>query len=369
MLLTAVTAVIFVATSWSVAGPPDRSPVLYVGLIAANTLPLLVVRRHPLAVVAVFSATFPLWVDADFGIAALQSLPTLVAMYATGAWDRPLWMRALALLSPVWMLTAGVTGMWVTELLTLGYVALVFTMGWALGVVLAGRHSYVTELEARTLQLNAARRELADRAVAQERARIARELHDVIAHAMSVITVQAGVAAHLEDDRSNRTIDALRVIERTGREALAEMRRMLTVLRAPDGADERSVPQPGLADLPALVAQIRSAGVPVTVETHGPAVDLPAGLDLAVFRVVQEALTNAVKHGAGGPALVVVAYHPGTVEVVVRNQASCDVDSVQPGQGLRGIAERVALYDGTLQTGTEAGEFCVTASFPLPVTQ
>ncbi|CAN5902747.1 histidine kinase [soil metagenome] len=369
MLLTAVTAVIFVTTSWSVAGPPDGSPVLYVGLIAVNTLPLLLVRRHPLAVVAVFSVSFPLWVDADFGIAALQSLPTLVAMYATGAWDRPLWMRALALVSPVWMMTAGVTGMWVTELLTLGYVALVFTMGWALGVVLAGRHSYVTELEARTLQLDAARRELADRAVAQERARIARELHDVIAHAMSVITVQAGVAAHLEDDRSDRTVDALQVIERTGREALAEMRRMLTVLRTSDAAEQRSVPQPGLADLPALVTQIRSAGLPVTVETRGPAVDLPAGLDLAVFRVVQEALTNAVKHGAGGPAVVVVAYGAGSVEVVVRNTVLSDIDTVRAGQGLRGMAERVALYDGSLRTVAEAGEFRVTALFPLPVTQ
>lgn len=154
VLLTAATAVIFVTTSWSVAGPPDRAPLLYVLLVAANTAPLLAVRRNPLAVVAVFSVAFPLWVDAAFGTAALQSLPALVALYATGAWDRPLWLRALALLAPAWMMAAGLMGLWVTELLTLGYVALVFTMGWGLGVVVAGRHAYVTELEARTQQLD-----------------------------------------------------------------------------------------------------------------------------------------------------------------------------------------------------------------------
>jgi signal transduction histidine kinase len=267
------------------------------------------------------------------------------------------------------MMTAAVTGLWDAPLLALSYVALMFVIVWMLGVVVAARQAYASRLEARTLQLNAARRELADHAVADERARIARELHDVIAHAMSVITVQAGVAAHLEnDDRSPRTVDALRVIERTGRETLAEMRRMLTVLRGADGHDGSPAPQPGLSDLPALVAQTRSAGVAVTVVTRGPVVDLPRGLDLAMYRVVQEALTNVAKHGDGAPASVEVSYRPRAVEVTVKNRVRHDRVVVEHGQGLRGMAERVALYDGDLQTAVRAGEFSLEASFPLPAT-
>jgi signal transduction histidine kinase len=371
VLLTAAVAVVFVASAWSVVGAPDGDDVVpYVALVAANTLPLLAIGRHPLAVVVVFAVAYPLWVDSGFGTAEVQSLPTLVAMYATGAWDRPLWIRALALLAPVWMMAAAATGLWDVPLLALSYVALVFAIVWALGVVVAGRQAYATTLEARTMQLDAARRELADHAVADERARIARELHDVIAHAMSVITVQAGVAAHLEGrEGSPRTVDALRVIERTGREALAEMRRMLTVLRGADGPDGSPDPQPGLADLPALVAQTRDAGVAVTVETHGPAVDLPPGLDLAAYRVVQEALTNVAKHGAGVPTTVVVAYRPRAVRVVIRNRVAEGVDAVEAGQGLRGMAERVTLYDGTLQTRVQSGELTVDASFPVPETR
>lgn len=365
--MTAVTAVVFVGSAWSVAGPPDGRLAIYAALVAANTLPLLAVRQHPLAVVATCSVAYPLWVDSGFGTAEVQSLPTLLAMYFTGAWNRPLWVRALALLAPVWMMAAAAMGLWDVSLLALSYVALVFAIVWALGVVVAGRQAYATTLEARTEQLNSARQELAELAVADERARIARELHDVIAHAMSVITVQAGVAAHLEDrEGSPRTVGALRVIERTGRETLAEMRRMLTVLRGSDGPSGSPDPQPGVDDLPALVEQTRSAGVSVVVETRGAAADLPPGLDLAVYRVVQEALTNAVKHGAGASAHVMVDYRPRAVEVCVRNRVPHDVAIVEPGQGLRGMAERVALYDGTLRTDVESGAFVVAASFPLP---
>lgn len=172
--ITVVAAVIFVGTAVTGAGLPDQNPTWFVVLIGLNTLPLLAVRRNPLVILAVFSVAYPLWVAAEFGTAMLQSLPTLVAIFAAGAWQRPLWLRATALLSPVWMMAAAAAGLWDVGLVDLGYVALVLGGVWALGMALAERQAYATALEARTAELQVARRELADRAVADERARIAR---------------------------------------------------------------------------------------------------------------------------------------------------------------------------------------------------
>jgi signal transduction histidine kinase len=185
----------------------------------------------------------------------------------------------------------------------------------------------------------------------------------VIAHAMSLITVRAGVGAHLVDARPAEAAKALGVIERTGREALSERRRMLAVLRDPDPNAPRVEPQPGLDDLPRLVEQVREAGVTVTVTTEGSASPLPAGLDLAAYRVVQEALTNVVKHAPQSRAAVMVRYLPDTLEIDVFN-AGRTTGPVTPGQGMRGMAERVALYGGTLDASPVEGGFRVHAAFP-----
>jgi signal transduction histidine kinase len=243
-----------------------------------------------------------------------------------------------------------------------------FVVVWALGVVLAARRSYAQQLEAKTAALEEARRELADRAVADERSRIARELHDVIAHAMSVITIRAGVGAHLIEVRPAEAAEALRVIERTGREALSEMRRMLAVLRDSELRGPRPEPQPGLADVPRLIAQAGEAGVPVTLTTEGRVPQLPPGLDLAAYRVVQEALTNVVKHAPGARASVVIRYQPEWIEIEVRNAGRLPAGTVAPGQGLRGMAERVALYDGRLEIAGEERSFRVAARFPWQAT-
>lgn len=187
----------------------------------------------------------------------------------------------------------------------------------------------------------------------------------MIAHAMSVITVQAGVGAHLAGNGTDPAARALGVIERTGRQALTEMRRMLTVLRDPDPSGPQPLPQPGLRDLADLIGRTRAAGVPVTLETQGVAPDLPPGLDLAVYRVVQEALTNVVKHAPSTNATVVVGHTPGALRVEVRNATPDPITHVEPGQGLRGMAERVALYDGVLDTGADGSTFRVSARFPV----
>jgi signal transduction histidine kinase len=364
--LTAVLAVVFAGSGWLLGGmDPERLPRELL-LVAANTLPLLVIRRNPLAVVITLSLAYPLWVGLGHPLHELQSLPTIAALYALGGWDRPLWVRAIGLLTPVWMVAGGAV-IWGGDLLELTFIGVFFVVVWGLGALIADRRAHAQALEARTAELEQARRELAERAVTDERARIARELHDVIAHAMSVITVQAGVGAHLVDRRPEQAAESLRVIERTGREALDEMRRMLTVLRDGDLDAPLSGPQPTLADLPSLVDRARRAGAPVALATRGSARGLPAGLELAAYRVAQEALTNVVKHAPGCHATVTVTYEPAVLDVEVTNARPPERagEPVTPGHGLRGMAERAALYGGTLETDVDPARFRVRARFPI----
>lgn len=371
--LTVLMVVVFAGSGWSLGGVDREGLAVELLMIAVNTLPLLAIRRNPLFVVAVFSIAYPTWVALGYTTSELQSLPTTAAMFALGAWDRPLWLRSLGLITPVW-LVAGGTVFWGADLLNLTFVGVFFVVVWALGVLIADRRARANALETRTRELEEARGELAQRAVADERSRIARELHDVIAHAMSVITVQAGVGAHLADHRSDPAVEALGVIERTGREALEEMRRMLTVLRRSDLDDSPHTPQPTLSDLHGLLDQVRQADVQVVYTTRGPRRDLSPGLELAVYRLVQEALTNVVKHASGSLAEVTVSYETAFLEVEVVNGFSADGadrsrdPSNERGLGLRGMAERVALYDGHLEAKTDGTRFRVTARFPLEET-
>jgi signal transduction histidine kinase len=362
LALTAVLTAVFVLTEWRLGDLSLDELPRDLPLLALNTLPLLLLRRSPLVVLLVFSVAYPLWILFDHEPHDLQSLPTVAAMYAVGAWDRPLWIRALGLIAPAWMIAA--SAYWHAPTLEIGYVAVIFVVVWALGAALASRRSYAEQLEGKTAALEQARRDLADRAVADERARIARELHDVIAHAMSVITVRAAVGAHLLDSRPAEAAAALRVIESTGREALSEMRRMLAVLRDPDPRGPLPEPQPGLRDVARLAEQARGSGVPVTLATEGGPRLSSAGLELAGYRVVQEALTNVVKHAPGACATVTIRYLPEWLEIEVRNAGGPFDRTVVPGQGLQGMAERVALYDGRLEVVSAGDEFRVTVRFP-----
>ena len=200
--------------------------------------------------------------------------------------------------------------------------------------------------------------------IREERARIARELHNVVAHGMSVITVQSGVGAHLIDAQPRRAAEALGIIERTGREVMEELRRMLLVLR-PD-THHTPVPQPGLADLPALLDTTRAAGLPVTCTTQGTIPPLSVGLDLAVHRLVQECLTNTRKHAPGAYAQVRLSGRPDKITVVVSDTGPGPPDGViRPGQGLTGMRERVRIYDGTISIAGDGNGFRVAATFPV----
>jgi signal transduction histidine kinase len=224
----------------------------------------------------------------------------------------------------------------------------------------AARHSE----RARLAEVRAQRsEEHAQRAVDDERSRIARELHDVIAHSVSVMTVQAGAVRRLLKPDQEREREALLTVEETGRQALTEMRRLLGVLRQ---SDEKAAlaPQPGLATLEQLVAQVREAGLPVEMRVEGEEIVLPPGIDLSAYRIVQEALTNALKHAGPARAWVVVRYGADEVEVEVANDGVSNGSG--DGYGLIGMRERVALYGGDLTAGPrDGGGFTISARLPV----
>jgi len=209
-------------------------------------------------------------------------------------------------------------------------------------------------------------RDLAAReAVAEERARVARELHDVVAHSVSVMVIQAQAGPRLLSD-TDRVREAFGSIETSGKQALAELRRLLGILRTDERADRG--PQPGLGSLQTLVEQVRKAGLPVEVSVEGEPRELPAGVDLSAYRIIQEALTNALKHAGRAEAEVRLRYGASALELeIVDNGSASPAQAPGPGHGLIGMRERVALYGGVLHAGARNGHgYAVRASLPLP---
>ncbi len=243
---------------------------------------------------------------------------------------------------------------------------------WYLGVFARRWQSLAAENAQRATELEAARHELARHAVAAERLRIARELHDVVAHSMSVIAMHAGAArlAVGSDPASERK--ALDVIESSSREALGEMRRLVTVLRDENADGAARSPVPGLADLPTLVASVAAGGLTVDVRTEGDLEAVPSGVSLAAYRVIQEALTNVVRHAGNSSAHVMVHARPKDLVVTIENAAPSGTSRQVPSAGGRhgavGMRERVELYGGTLQAGPSAdGGWSVEARLPYGV--
>jgi len=240
-----------------------------------------------------------------------------------------------------------------------------YAAAYFFGSAMRNRRLYQAQLEERAEILAREHDEAAKRAVADERLRIAQELHDVVAHSMGVIAVQAGVGAHVIDSdpaEAKRSLDAISVTSRT---TLTEIRRLLGVLRA-DG-DAAYAPAPGLADLPALVADVGSAGVAVDVVVDGTPGDLPPGVDLTAYRIVQEALTNVLKHAGPAHVTVTVGYAPDavTLEVVDDGRGTNGRDTAG-GHGIVGMRERVGVYGGSLEVGPRlGGGFRVAARLPL----
>jgi signal transduction histidine kinase len=241
-------------------------------------------------------------------------------------------------------------------------------LGWMLPVVIAWLlGAYVRELRERASRAERGREERASAAVASERARIARELHDIVAHNVSVMVVQAEAADEmLERDKPDRARTSVRKIEETGRAALTDMRRLLGILRERD-SPEVLTPQPGIANLELLVAKVRESGLPVELEVSGEPESLPPGVDLSAYRIVQEALTNALKYAGPARARVLIRFAPGVLELEVADDgAGAAGDGGNGGHGLVGMRERVALFGGELEAGPGShGGYRVRARLPL----
>jgi signal transduction histidine kinase len=247
-----------------------------------------------------------------------------------------------------------------------------YGVAWVVGDRTRTHRAYVAELEERALSLRRERDEQVRRAGQEERVRIARELHDVVAHNVSVIAVQAGAARATSGAVPERAIETLELIERTARSTLAELRTVLGVLRKSEGEGPSDAatgscrPQPTLAALDELVAQAREAGVDLGVDVEGDRRPLPAIVDLCAYRVIQEAVTNVMRHAPGARARVLVRYDAGEVVLSVTDEGTGAASNEPEGHGLLGMKERVALAKGRLQVGPlPGGGFRVEARLPL----
>jgi signal transduction histidine kinase len=246
------------------------------------------------------------------------------------------------------------------------YVPLLFGIAWLAGFALNARAEQADAAEARAAQAERERETAARIAVAEERTRIARELHDIVAHAVSVMVLQVGAVRHKLPDELGDESDALRGVEGAGRTALAEMRRLLAAMRD-DGDDLELVPQPGLDSVGTLVADVERAGLPVTLHVEGEAAPLPRAVELSAYRIVQEALTNALKHAHANRADVTLRYGPDELRIEIRDDGTGGGGASNgQGYGLVGVRERVKIYGGTMTAGTApGGGFVLDARLPL----
>jgi signal transduction histidine kinase len=336
------------------SGPIEGNRDVLVPTALAMTLPLALRRRWPLATVLVV-----------FGAAALQELlstppdgiagvtAVLIASYSVAAYSK----RRPAIV--------GLAGALALSLSSgVGDAAFAWVLiGGAWG---AGRISRRQNLLLDALARDQEARERA--AIADERARLARELHDVVAHGVSTMVVQAEAGEALLEHDPDRAREAFDSITSSGRQALGELRRMLGLLRSAD-REAMLGPQPGLAQLQALVEQMRGVGLPVELSIEGEPRPLPAGVDLSAFRIVQEALTNTLKHARPAHARVTVRYIGDGVELEVLDDGRATRNGSEGGHGIAGMRERVKLYGGSLETGRrDEGGFEVRARLPAGTT-
>jgi signal transduction histidine kinase len=243
------------------------------------------------------------------------------------------------------------------------FIPVLVAIAWLAGYALRERAERAEAAEGRARQAELERETAARIAVAEERARIARELHDVVAHAMSVIVLQVGAVRHRLPDSEGK--DVLADVERAGRQALAEMRRLLGAMRRDDD-EPHLAPQPSLGTIDALLEHVRNAGLPVHLHLEGDTATLPAAIDLSAYRIVQEGLTNALKHARATRADVTVRYLPGALELEVCDDGDGRAKADGAGYGLVGIRERVKIYGGEMTAEPAPGRgFVLKARLPL----
>jgi signal transduction histidine kinase len=331
-------------------------------LIELTALPLALRRSRPVAVLAI---TLVAAIVGDLLFVGLQFPGPVIALYTVAAHcERRVSLAAAAATAVALVIPS--FGRGVSEPIFVVAMYAVFAAAWALGDGLRSRRAYLAELETRAEHAEREQEERARRAVAEEQARIARELHDVVSHNVSVMVVQAAAGGDVFAKDPERAREALGSIESTGREALSELRRLLGVVRpAEENARPGFVPQPGLARLPELVEQVAGAGLEVELTVAGQPRELPAAMDLSAYRIVQEALTNTLKHARASKADVALRYGDASLELEVLDDGS-GTGGGGSGRGIIGMRERTALFGGELLAGPRpGGGFAVRATLPF----
>ena len=376
-LLALVAAGLSLAQLQGYPSPRDRST-LNVALVLLQTLPLVFRRRAPFTVFAVVAAVTAVQGTLQLRGPLFAFLGLNLAVYSLAVYgDHRLAVRAVT----VWacLLTVRLGYLIVTRWPQVAISSLsdvvddyvLLAAAWTLGEGVRQRRVHAAELEDRAARLEREREEKARQAVIQERLRIARELHDVVAHSLSVIGIQAGAARLVldADPHPTRAREAVAAIEATANHAMAEMRRALGILRATEPSGVALAPLPGLRQLPSLLDQIRAAGLPVDLAVTGEPRPVATSIDLSLYRIVQEALTNALKHARATRAGVVVGYgaHDITVEVTDDGRGPPPSTTRSQGAGTIGMRERVTLFGGELQVGPRAqGGYAVRVCLPIP---
>jgi signal transduction histidine kinase len=366
VVLGALAGAVQAATA-TASDAPDLRP----GLAAAATVlvlsPLLAYRRHP------FAAGAGMWLlaaavsFADGRLVVFVSsiyLGGLAAAFLLGSLPDP----ARARLG----LAAIVGGAAVVMLNDPAHAAsdvvvipAIFSIAWVAGSAQRHRTAQAEAAEERAAHAERERESAARVAVAEERVRVARELHDIVAHAVSVMVLQTGAVRHRLRDESPEDVEALQRVEQTGRTALVEMRRLVGAMRRPDEAAELA-PHPGLARLDALLEEVRRAGLAVDLQIEGEPFALPEGIDLSAYRIVQEGLTNALKHARAGQADVRIRYDRSELRIDVRDDGAGSAGDNDVGHGLVGVRERVALYGGEMRAeNADGGGFVLRTRLPL----
>jgi len=310
-----------------------------------------------LALIAGGSATDPPQ-DASFWFFA-----TLVASYSLGAHATlRVGLAGLGLVLAFFTVGAILDDQTVGDVV---FIAILFSGTWIIGRLLESRTNQATQLKREAVILEQEREQRAREAIAEERARIARELHDIVAHGVSTMVLQVGGVRRRLSPEQRAELDVLMNVEETGRRSLVEMHRMLGIMRQADNGNLLT-PQPGLARLDDLAESMRAAGLPVELSREGEQVDVPSGLDLSAYRIVQEALTNALKHAGPARAHVTVTYRPDALELDVVDDGRGSANGNGGGHGLVGMRERVALFEGSLEAGARPdGGYRVHARLPL----
>jgi signal transduction histidine kinase len=348
-------------------GDPDL--VLEVILIPLTTAPIALRRYRPLAVLAITTSAGVLILiltsRAQFPVGVLVALYTVASRCERRVSIRAAEWVLLPIVVGVTVSDGGHPGRAIPELA-------VFAIAWVLGDNIRTRRAYLAELEARAARLEREREERDERAVAEERTRIARELHDVIAHNVSVMVVQASAGEELFDRDPARARESLSAVAEIGRAALTELRRLLGVIRTEERTDAEAsyTPQPGIEYLDELVRQVRETGLAVELAVVGEPRELPEGVGLCAYRIVQEALTNTLKHAGASEAAVTVRYVADALELHVLDDGRGALSAgtgENGGHGLIGMRERVALFGGELTARRrDAGDgYEVRARLPL----